>query len=260
MLISPKLFILPESQRLLWPYLKEIPSDFVLYGGTAIALRYGHRQSVDFDFFSSMADGDIAVTTQQLSFIKKFAINYGEPVVNKTLDSSQIIYDLDMGKNKIVEVTFLRDRNFIGGSINAPHVSIDNGIKIATPMDLMATKINAVLYRQSVKDLVDIATLITNKISFSRGFAYAMALKKSTLIDSVTDYTYLLNAFSTTEFYTTSFDRDKNAPKELKLLVENVAATVIKEAEKLSMEQLLSMKLKVSPCLHSNRGSEECER
>jgi hypothetical protein len=26
---------------------------FVLYGGAAIALRLGHRQSVDFDFFSS---------------------------------------------------------------------------------------------------------------------------------------------------------------------------------------------------------------
>ncbi|WP_373321508.1 nucleotidyl transferase AbiEii/AbiGii toxin family protein [Rivihabitans pingtungensis] len=25
---------------------------FVLYGGTAIALRLGHRESVDFDFFS----------------------------------------------------------------------------------------------------------------------------------------------------------------------------------------------------------------
>jgi hypothetical protein len=35
--------ILPPAQRL----------GFVLYGGTAIALRLGHRSSVDFDFFTA---------------------------------------------------------------------------------------------------------------------------------------------------------------------------------------------------------------
>jgi hypothetical protein len=45
--------ILPESQRRLWPELDAIPSNFVLYGGTALALQLGHRVSEDFDFFSS---------------------------------------------------------------------------------------------------------------------------------------------------------------------------------------------------------------
>src|SRR5512141_490835 len=44
---------LPPAQRSLWPDLAEIPAYFVLYGGTALALRLGHRTSVDFDFFSS---------------------------------------------------------------------------------------------------------------------------------------------------------------------------------------------------------------
>jgi hypothetical protein len=30
-----------------------VPKHFVLYGGTAVSLRLGHRQSVDFDFFTS---------------------------------------------------------------------------------------------------------------------------------------------------------------------------------------------------------------
>jgi hypothetical protein len=51
---TPRLDILPEPQRRLWPELAETPSHFVLYGGTAIALRLGHRQSVDFDFLSPM--------------------------------------------------------------------------------------------------------------------------------------------------------------------------------------------------------------
>ena len=50
MTFSPKLNILPASQRALWKELKATPRHFVLYGGTALALRLGHRVSEDFDF------------------------------------------------------------------------------------------------------------------------------------------------------------------------------------------------------------------
>src|SRR6266536_536378 len=50
--LIPRLDILPPAQRRLWPELAATPADFTLYGGTAIALRLGHRQSNDFDFFS----------------------------------------------------------------------------------------------------------------------------------------------------------------------------------------------------------------
>jgi hypothetical protein len=46
---EPRLDILPESQRDLWPELDAVAPEFVLYGGTAL----GHRVSEDFDFFSS---------------------------------------------------------------------------------------------------------------------------------------------------------------------------------------------------------------
>jgi len=49
---SPRLDVLPATQQRLWLELSQTPGDFILYGGTAIALRLGHRQSVDFDFFS----------------------------------------------------------------------------------------------------------------------------------------------------------------------------------------------------------------
>jgi hypothetical protein len=45
--------ILPPPQRAFWEKdLDTIPSGWVLYGGTAIALHLGHRQSRDFDFSS----------------------------------------------------------------------------------------------------------------------------------------------------------------------------------------------------------------
>ena len=49
----PRLDILPAAQCTLWPKLAEVRRhSFVLYGGTAVALYLGHRESVDFDFFT----------------------------------------------------------------------------------------------------------------------------------------------------------------------------------------------------------------
>jgi hypothetical protein len=49
----PRLDILPAAQQRLWTELNEVPPEFVLYGGTAIALHLGHRESIDFDFFGN---------------------------------------------------------------------------------------------------------------------------------------------------------------------------------------------------------------
>src|SRR4029453_5003786 len=46
--MKPRLDVLPPPQRRFWPAFSELPNHFVLYGGTAIGLRLGGRQSVDF--------------------------------------------------------------------------------------------------------------------------------------------------------------------------------------------------------------------
>ena len=51
---EPKISILPKAQQEIWPLLAPAAGlSFVLYGGTAVALHFGHRISVDFDFFRS---------------------------------------------------------------------------------------------------------------------------------------------------------------------------------------------------------------
>jgi hypothetical protein len=60
---SPHLEILPAPQRALWNELSEVSREFVLYGGTALALHLAHRKSVDFDLpsidkFSRQIDQD----------------------------------------------------------------------------------------------------------------------------------------------------------------------------------------------------------
>ena len=38
-MMEPRLGAFPAPQRQLWPALAEVPLDFVLYGGSALALR-----------------------------------------------------------------------------------------------------------------------------------------------------------------------------------------------------------------------------
>ena len=60
---EPRLDILLDSQRELWPELEAVPSNFVLYGGTALALQLGHRVSEEFRLLllSSIRPGPAAI-------------------------------------------------------------------------------------------------------------------------------------------------------------------------------------------------------
>ena len=54
-LFEPRREIMPPTQQELWTELLPTAElGFVLYGGTAIALRLGHRASEDFDFFTEI--------------------------------------------------------------------------------------------------------------------------------------------------------------------------------------------------------------
>ena len=43
--------ILSDTQKELLPFLQKFKKEFLLVGGTAIALQIGHRESIDFDLF-----------------------------------------------------------------------------------------------------------------------------------------------------------------------------------------------------------------
>ncbi|MBF0516941.1 MAG: nucleotidyl transferase AbiEii/AbiGii toxin family protein [Nitrospirae bacterium] len=53
LIFKPNISTLPQPQVCVWRELDATPDHFTLYGGTALALRLGHRASVDFDFFSN---------------------------------------------------------------------------------------------------------------------------------------------------------------------------------------------------------------
>jgi hypothetical protein len=84
MTFSPKLNILSASQRLLWEELADLPVDFTLYGGTAVALHLGHRQSVDFDFFGTKEINPVAIYGE-IPFLQNAKIIQQEKITLKAL-------------------------------------------------------------------------------------------------------------------------------------------------------------------------------
>jgi len=171
MKIKPQLEVLPEGQRLLWPHLRDMPKNFVLYGGTAIALRFGHRQSVDFDFFTSKQGIDLQKMGEALPFVSKL------PHTTKSRSENHVDFNIKV-QGKPVQLTLLNDRTVIAGSINPPDISADNNIKIATPIDLMACKVLAIHNRISAKDFIDIAEMVKQGTSLQKGFEAAQAIAK----------------------------------------------------------------------------------
>jgi hypothetical protein len=88
---NPRLDVLAAPQRRLWIELAAIPPEFVLYRGTAIALHLGHRESVDFDFFSNRAL-DPAVLTLAIPLLAPATVTQREPnTLGCTLDRGGVI-------------------------------------------------------------------------------------------------------------------------------------------------------------------------
>lgn len=161
-----KLEILPPAQLSLWAQLQSIPKNFVLYGGTAIALQLGHRQSVDFDFFSSDP-----FDPEKLKSVLPFLNN--ATFVLPDINTLNCIINLEKGNVKI---------QFLGGisqrikRVEPLLISQDNGIQIASLRDLFGTKLQTIQARAEVKDYLDIYALIKSGISLSDGLACAKAI------------------------------------------------------------------------------------
>ena len=131
--------IFPEEQKELFDILSELDwiTNFYLAGGTALALQIGHRQSIDFDFFTP----DNFIT-------------------------SKIIHKLtDIGELEL----FAESENTINGSLNNVRISFFKykypllektynikNIRIANPLDIAVMKLEAISGRGSKKDFIDL--------------------------------------------------------------------------------------------------------
>ncbi|MBR5841898.1 MAG: nucleotidyl transferase AbiEii/AbiGii toxin family protein [Bacteroidaceae bacterium] len=111
-----------------------------LVGGTSLALQYGHRTSVDLDFFGTF-DPEFVFS----SILRR----YGQLTIVK--ESSKIkVYLLDGIKVDFVHYDY--------PWLEAP-LQVD-ALTLATPPDIAAMKVNAIEGRGSKKDFIDLYYLL----------------------------------------------------------------------------------------------------
>lgn len=159
-----RLDILPKPQLRLWDELAAVPREFVLYGGTAVALYLGHRQSVDFDFFSNRPF-DPAKLTASIPFMGGATITQREPnTLSGTVDRGGPIRLSFFGVPGLPRLA-------------PPHIAPDNGLQIASLLDLAGTKMNVVQLRAEARDYRDIDALLRDgRIDLPTALASAQAL------------------------------------------------------------------------------------
>lgn len=168
--LIPHLEILPESQRRLWPELRTLRRfGFVLYGGTAIALRIGHRSSVDFDFFAdrSFRHSDLFAS---VPFLSDAQVLQNAPNTLTVVTTGGVNVSLFGG------IRF--------GRVGFPDLTMDGAVEVASLDDLLATKLAVLLQRIESKDYFDIHALLEAGVRLEHGLAGARALYGSSFQSS----------------------------------------------------------------------------
>jgi hypothetical protein len=170
--LSPRLEVLPQAQRLLWPDLQPaVALGFALYGGTAIALRLGHRTSIDFDFFCA-TPLDRGALFSTMPFLKAAQVLQDRP------DTLTLLVVPDGGSSDTVKVSFFGSITF--GRVGVPQWTIDRVAQVASPEDLLGTKLKVILQRVESKDYIDTAAILESGTSLTLGLGVARALFGST--------------------------------------------------------------------------------
>lgn len=165
---KPCFGILPQAQQRLWPELRPAADlGFALYGGTAIALRLGHRPSVDFDFFSPSALDRDAIRSA-------FPFLAQSTVLQDEKNTLTVLAPYGESERTHVKVSFFGTIAF--GRVGTPDITEDGVLHVASLDDLMATKVKVVLQRAEAKDYRDIAAMVDAGVSLSRGLSAAREL------------------------------------------------------------------------------------
>lgn len=166
-MFTPKLEILPAAQRRLWDEFEQTPQEFVLYGGTALALRLGHRHSEDFDFFSN---------TSFVSDSLRKCIPYLQVAEITQLETNTLTAIVD--RDGPVKVSF-----FGGLALNRVHdpdLAADNRIQVASLLDVAATKLATIQQRAQARDYQDVAAIVGAGVSLADAIGAASAVYGNT--------------------------------------------------------------------------------
>jgi len=159
--------ILPPAQKKLWPLMAPLKNlGYCLYGGTALALRFGHRRSMDFDFFTERTL-DRKALEAALPWFRSGTVLRAEP------DTHVLLASVPQSRRE-VKVSFLGGLRI--GRVGAPDLSDDGAILVASVRDLLATRLNVLFDRVEPKDYLDIAEILSRGVDLPQGLSDGRAL------------------------------------------------------------------------------------
>jgi hypothetical protein len=164
----PHLEVLPPEQKAIWPQLgPAVNLGLVLYGGTGVALRLGHRTSVDFDFFTEKPL-DHKLLQESFPFLQ------ASRVIQSQHDTLSVLAPVLRSE---VKVSFF---GLIGiGRVGNPEPTQDGVLEVASLLDLLATKLKVILQRIEAKDYRDIAAILRSGVRLEDGLAAGTELYPS---------------------------------------------------------------------------------
>ena len=131
----------------------EFINDFYLAGGTALALLIGHRQSIDFDFFSNTKFSNLKILDSLNEILKD-----DEQIEIKEQDEDTLILFINN-----VKLSFF----FYSHKLLGEKITILNNINLASLKDILAMKLIAISQRGTKKDFIDMYFLLKNNFSLS---------------------------------------------------------------------------------------------
>jgi len=148
---TPILTVLDPAQRRLWDDFTSVPGEFALCGGTAVALRLGHRRSVDFDFFGT-TDFDPDELCRQVPFLAQ----------SRVLQKSHSTLTCAVDRGEPVKVSFFGVPTL--RRVETPSPSVDTGLAVASLIDLAGMKVAVVQKRAEAKDYIDIDAILCGSL------------------------------------------------------------------------------------------------
>ncbi|MBI3458752.1 nucleotidyl transferase AbiEii/AbiGii toxin family protein [Candidatus Azambacteria bacterium] len=140
--------ILDKKRLDLLPLFKEFKKDFYLAGGTALALQIGHRDSIDFDFFSEQDINTKKLFEQLREIFKKHTLLN----IQEELNTLTVLVD------DFIKISFFTHKYHL----IQERVDDDENLSLASIEDIACMKLLAITGRASNKDYIDLYFILKN--------------------------------------------------------------------------------------------------
>ena len=113
-----------------------------LVGGTALALQYGHRQSIDLDFFGLLPD-DKEELVEMTNRVGNVHVTNSSKMILQTVINQVKVDFVDYSRYEWIDEPVMGD-----------------GFVLASDKDIAAMKVNAIIGRGTRKDFIDLYVLL----------------------------------------------------------------------------------------------------